>query len=435
MISAKIFLLLAILIQQGYRLMVARAQDVQRQKPLPAEVADIYDADRYQKYLDYTAESKNLGNKFKLINIAITCAILFSPLFSYVEQVGGGDPYKTFFLTFALVWAVELVTDTWSSYEVTFGIREKYGLNKKDKKEFFKDEVLKQILLLFVLTLTMLLIIYVGENMARWTDNYTLGFVHSLMLCAAIFAAGYGVIAVCRVFGYLVLKKQYKFTPLEEGELKDKINRLQADAKKKVKHIYVYNESKKSTGKNAFLLKLFWRREFGIADNFMKENAEPELLAVLSHEIGHLKHRKDLRNFLQYGILAGIFFAVAYIISNPAACLWLNGWIRGSFGLTNNNYYLMMMVYGSILTPLSFLISVYSAYVSRCEEYEADREAVKNGYGEELIRTFKALSRDELVNVDPHPFVEFTEYDHPGMYRRIKAIREAVGRVTENELR
>ena len=55
---------------------------------------------------------------------------------------------------------------------------------------------------------------------------------------------------------YLVLNIQYKFTDLEDGELKDKINYLMRDSKKKVKHIKVYNESKKSTGKNAFLLKM-----------------------------------------------------------------------------------------------------------------------------------------------------------------------------------
>ena len=72
-----------------------------------------------------------------------------------------------------------------------------------------------------------------------------------------------------------------------------------------------------------------------------------------------------------------------------------------------------------------FLVNVFESYKSKWEEYEADREAVKNGYGEVLITTFKTLSSDELVNVNPHPFIEFTQYDHPGMYRRIKAIKEA----------
>ena len=42
-------------------------------------------------------------------------------------------------------------------------------------------------------------------------------------------------------------------------------------------------------------------------------------------------------------------------------------------------------------------------------------------------KTFKRLSNDELVNVNPHPIIEFLEYNHPGMYQRIKAIREAEG--------
>lgn len=53
---------------------------------------------------------------------------------------------------------------------------------------------------------------------------------------------------------------------------------------------------------NKYLLKLLWHREFGIADNFIDGNSERELLAVLSHEIGHLKHKKNWRNFIQYGI-------------------------------------------------------------------------------------------------------------------------------------
>ena len=93
--------------------------------------------------------------------------------------------------------------------------------------------------------------------------------------------------------------------------------------------------------------------------------------------------------------------------------------------ITYANYYVYFVVYSYIVTPIMFLVNVFESYKSKWEEYEADREAVKNGYGEALITTFKTLSSDELVNVNPHPFIEFTQYDHPGMYRRIKAIKEA----------
>ena len=69
---------------------------------------------------------------------------------------------------------------------------------------------------------------------------------------------------------------------------------------------------------------------------------------------------------------------------------------------------------------------VFRNYTSRCEEYEADRNAVSEGYGEPLIKTFKELSNDELVDVNPADVIEFLEYDHPGMYHRICAIRKAI---------
>lgn len=424
--SARIFILIAMLIKQIYSIFLAHAADVQRKKPLPEEVSDIYDAERYQTFLDFSADKKKLRNKFKIIDLILECLILFSPIYGYIEEFSGQNPYGVFFITYAVMWIVGTITEVWASYEVTFILLEKYGLNKKDKKEFIKDEVLEQAFSLIIMAVIMLVIVYIGEHLAIWTNNFSVGLIKSILICVAIFAVVFIVIVIAQLLSYVLIKKQYIFTPMEEGELKDKINALQAESKKKVKYLYIYNESKKTTTKNAFLLKLFWHREFGIADNFINENAEDELLAVLSHEVGHLKHKKNMKNFISYAFIVVIGIAIVYIVSNPDVCLWINKWIRESFGITTNNYYLMFIVYSYIITPIFFLSGIYRAYVSKCEEYEADREAVRNGYGEALIKTFKTLSNDELVDVNPHPFVEFTEYDHPGMYRRIKAIREAI---------
>ena len=423
--TARIFIFIAMLIGQVYRLALAHAADVQRKKPLPEEVADVYDADRYQTFLEYTADRKKLRNKFKIVNLAIECLLIFSPVYGYIEKLCSGNAYGVFFVTFGIVWLIELVIDVWADYEVTFHLLEKYGMNKKDRREFVKDEILEQSLELVVMVAFMSVVIYVGEHLAGWTNNFSIGLLKSLLLCGIVGVVGALVLAVLQLISYGVLRKQYTFTPMEDGELKDKINKLQESSKRKVKHIYVYNESKKTTTKNAFLLKLFWHKEFGIADNFMNENAEEELLAVLSHEVGHLKHRKDFWNFIDYGIKALLAAAVVAIVADPSVCLWMNDWIRRSFDITINNYYLTFTVYSYIVSPIFWLYGIFGSYKSKKEEYEADREAVANGYGEALIKTFKSLSSDELVDVNPHPFIEFTEYDHPGMYRRIKAIQEA----------
>lgn len=167
-------------------------------------------------------------------------------------------------------------------------------------------------------------------------------------------------------------------------------------------------------------------KEFGIADNFINENAEAELLAVLSHEIGHLKHKKDLLDYIFYAIGVILVGVLGFLLIYPEVVLLIFAWIRQSFDLTVNNYYILFTVTSYFITPIMFGMQVFSSYRSRKNEYEADRETVKHGYGEDLIRTFKTLSSDELVNVNPHPFIEFTEYDHPGMYNRIKAIKDAM---------
>ena len=81
---------------------------------------------------------------------------------------------------------------------------------------------------------------------------------------------------------------------------------------------------------------------------------------------------------------------------------------------------------------MSWITSLFSNWKSRREEKEADLNAVKEGYGEELIATFKRVSDDELIDVNPAPVIEFCEYIHPGMYQRIKYIREAMEAVSQS---
>ena len=161
------------------------------------------------------------------------------------------------------------------------------------------------------------------------------------VLIALIIAAVIALFVVgAALLSLWVMKRQYTFTPLPDGPLRDRIIQLQASSKKKVRIINVYDESKKSTSKNAFLLRFLWHREFGIADNFLNENAEDELLGVLSHEIGHLKHKKNFLNYLSYAFLALLFVLAVMVIHKPGFVLSINTWIRDSFGVTTNNYYL-----------------------------------------------------------------------------------------------
>ena len=420
-------LLLVILMAAGiiYGLIIMYIAAQQRKKPLPPEVADVYDAERYRQYLSYVADHRKSRLVVSGVTFVTSTILYYSNMYSALEGWLKGNPYLILIATQTVFAFIDTVVDIIDDYHCTFVIKEKYGLNRQDRKGFFRDKALETLLNLVMVYSLSLIVVFIGEHMAQWTGGFSVSLGRALLIAFIIAAVIVLFVFGASLLSIWVMKKKYTFTPLPEGELRDKVMKLQEGSKKKVKIINVYDESKKSTSKNAFLLKLLWHREFGIADNFINENAEEELLAVLSHEIGHLKHRKNWLNYLSYAFMAALFALFAWAVHRPGAILSMNGWIRDSFGISTNNYFLLMGVYLAIFTPVSRAIRIFANYRSRSEEYEADREAVRNGYGEALIATFKRLSSDELVNVNPHPLIEFLNYDHPGMYQRIRAIREA----------
>jgi hypothetical protein len=78
---------LVLFIRRAYNLLLLRAADEQRKKPLPEEVVDIYDTERYQTYLDYVADTKRVHNKYKIIDMIVQCILIFSPIYGYIEKI------------------------------------------------------------------------------------------------------------------------------------------------------------------------------------------------------------------------------------------------------------------------------------------------------------------------------------------------------------
>ena len=424
--SAKLFLLIFLFIDIIYSIIIYILTENKIKQPLPLEVSDIFDKERYEKFIQYKNDNKKMAIIENIIGFVLNIVIILSPFFCFIERVSNNNQYLITIYSFLIVYIVTFIFSLPVSYYDTFIIEEKYGFNKKDLKEFIKDELISIISMIVLGCLLYLFVVFVANNLSIWTNNFQLGIINSCFICLFITIVLVLFVFLGQRFSYFMLRKQYKFSPLEDGNLKNKIMELQKGIKKPINKIFVYNESKKSTSKNAFLLKMFFHKEFGIADNFINENEIDELYAVLSHEIGHLKHKKNILNYIFYLKFVFLFVCVCFIIANPKIIFVLNNWINHSFGISVNNYFVISLVYMTFLKPIMFLITIFENYRSRKEEIEADNEAVKNGYGNELIKTFKDLSNDELINVNPDSIVEFLEYDHPGMYHRIVSIQNNI---------
>lgn len=426
----RVLMLTIIILSKIYDWVIRRINIVQREKPLPALVADIYDKARYNRFLAYKKDYFIPSLISDMITIIVSCVFLLTPYFHYMEILGNYKEIPTLVYTIIISVALPLIPETALNYYETFVIEEKYGKNKKTRQAFCKD-LLVEIVFSIILYLLIFGALYLITQ--RIASSTAPDLRQALIITAALLVISGLLYLMITLISYLYLHIHYKFTPLEDGELKTAINDLMRDSKKKVKTINVYNESARSTSKNAFLLKMPFHKEFGIADNFIQENDYGELLAVLAHEVGHLKHQKNIFNYLSYlSAVVGVILLVA-IITHLNVIVSIIQAINTAFGITTVNLYLYIYVIMTLFTPFGALISIYHNWRSRKEEYEADDNAIKEGYGKELISTFKQISYDEFVDVNPSPITEFLEYDHPGMYARIRHIEEGMKKGEKND--
>ena len=82
-----------------------------------------------------------------------------------------------------------------------------------------------------------------------------------------------------------------KFTPLEQGELRDSILEYAASVKFTVNNILVMDGSKRSSKSNAFFTGFGKNKRIALFDTLVENHTVPELVSVLAHEIGHYKKK------------------------------------------------------------------------------------------------------------------------------------------------
>ena len=407
-----------------YNLFIFKLNNIYLNKPLPDVIKDIYDNQRYSTFKHYRNDKRKISIFSQVLSLLITIILLYSPFYSFIDVMSHQNPYIITLLTIIFISLLENIIDYPVGYYNHFVIEEKYNKNKLTHKQYFSDKIKEYILSLILVLILYMTITFIGVNIVYVYNHLHLKLIDYMLVFCSILLIGVILYIIILSLAYIHLKTNYKFTPLNNGSLKDKILSMLKDCPKKVKKILVYNESAKSTSKNAFVLKLPFYREISIADNFINENDEYELLAILSHEIGHLKHKKTILEKLKVLLFIMIGVIGFILLYRGQDIALLNELINQEFHLLTTNYYLLTLTIFTFIKPLTALFNVLNTYLIRTQEYEADMHAIQNGYGEALIKTFKQISNDQLVNVYPHPIVEFLEYDHPSMYSRISFIKK-----------
>ena len=375
---------------------------------IPPILEGIYDNEKYQKQQRYSLVNYKFGIFTSSFNVFILLIMFAFVLFGLLDGVLRGVIENELLLTlvfFGVLFFANDILNTPFDYHQTFVIEEKFEFNKLSKGLFFIDK-LKGIFLAVIIggaILSVITLIY------QWLPNY-------------FWLLAWAVIAFFNVFLMMFYSEWIvplfnKQTPLEEGELRTKIEEFSKKADFDLVNIFVIDGSKRSTKANAYFSGLGAKKRIVLYDTLIHELTADEIVAVLAHEIGHYKKKHTLvMLFLSLINMLVMFAVLGWFLGSPL--------IAQALGSTISSFHLGLLAFGILYSPVSTVLSLGVSMLSRKNEYEADAYAAQFGLSEYLISALKKLSAKSLSNLQPHPAYVFVHYSHPTLLQRINALTQ-----------
>jgi len=225
-------------------------------------------------------------------------------------------------------------------------------------------------------------------------------------------------VVLARIAPIILMPLFYKFTPLNDGSLKDRILNLCSDTGLDVEGVFSFNLSKNTKKANAGFTGIGKSKRIILGDTLVKEFSEEEIETVFAHELGHYKHKH-----IVIGILVSVVSTFAGLFITAQLYQWSVVWL--GFGSLSELAALPLLaiwlsLYGLVTSPIGNMIS-------RRHERQADAYAVQTTRNKAaFLGALRKLASLNLADPEPHPLIEFLFYSHPSISRRIEAV-ESIG--------
>lgn len=374
---------------------------------LPDELKGIYNEEQYARSQKY----EKAKSRFSLITATLSFFVIilmfasggFGWLDNYLRQCTTNPIWLALLFFGSIGLASDILTFPLGWYS-TFVIEERFGFNKTTVKTFIFDHI-KSLLLAAVIGGGLLaLIVWIYEQTQGIFWIYTLIVITVFSLFMTMF------------YSTLIVPLFNKQKPLQEGELRDAIQRFSKRAGFKLDNIFVIDGSKRSTKANAYFTGFGAKKRIVLYDTLMDEMETEEIVAVLAHEIGHYK-KKHIVSGLLLSLLntAVMLYIFSLVVGRPEPALAL--------GAHQASFHVGLVAFGILYTPLSFLIGMGMNVFSRKNEYQADSFAASYGLAEALGNSLKKLSVKNLSNLTPHKAYVFFHYSHPPLLARLRNLK------------
>lgn len=220
-------------------------------------------------------------------------------------------------------------------------------------------------------------------------------------------------VVLARLAPVIIMPLFYKFTPISEGSLRDRIMHLCSEAGLRVEGVFTFDLSKNTKKANAGFTGIGKSKRIILGDTLVREFTEEEIETVFAHELGHYTH-----HHISIGIVVGIVSTFAGLgvtaLLYAMSIQWL-GYSAPTELAALPLLAIWLSLFGLVTSPLGNMLS-------RHHERQADRYAVvTTGNKAAFISALRRLEAMNLADPQPHPVVEFLFYSHPPIAKRILA--------------
>lgn len=376
-------------------------------KDNPPELAvEIWGRQDYQRAIEYSRSKTYLAVISSLVGSGLVLLLVSSgwlgTLESWVSSLAVG-PILQGILYVYLISLIFGVVSLPSMIYAQFVIEARYGFNRMTWKLFILDGLKSLLVSLVLMTpLLALLFVLIRAGTLWWLWGFILFTAFQLVMIV--------------LYPKVIAPLFNKFTPLEEGSLKEKVQALADHLGFKTRGIFVMDGSKRSRHSNAYFSGLGRVKRIVLFDTLIRSLAEDQVAGVLAHEIGHEK-------------LGHILKRLALSVSSGLLGFWLVSLLLNyspffeAFNFTGPSPQAVLVLVMFVSGPFTFYLKPLFSWWSRRHEYQADHFVKsRTRYGKAFQTALKRLSKDNLSNPVPHPLYSFYHYSHPTTLERIRAL-------------
>jgi STE24 endopeptidase len=378
---------------------------------VPQAFRDRIDLDAHQKAADYTI----VRNRFGMVSSIYSAVILL------LWTLGGGLQWLDILwttsgfsnliqgtATLLSLFIIGALLDLPFSWYNTFHIEQRFGFNKTTIGTFVTDLAKNAVLLLVIGTPLLYAVLWFMNNTgSRW-------WLYTWFLWS-----GFNLLAVW-AYPALIAPLFNRFTPLQEGGIRDRIQALLKRTGFRSRGIFVMDGSRRSAHGNAYFTGLGRSKRVVFFDTLLKSLSAPEVEAVLAHELGHFKlHHITKRIALSFGLsFAGL-----------ALLGWLGqqAWFYTGLGMhtvPDHINHIGLALFILSMPVFMFFFSPLMAWGSRKHEFEADDFASRHANAGDLVNALVKLYSENAKTLTPDPLHSIFYDSHPPAPVRIAHLQQ-----------